>query len=374
MKRILRIARSIYNPESISPQNISGTDIQVYRFIKSLSNDIEQDIFTIKNIDFHCNNVKCYSPKFLGIEIFSLNFSCIKHLRENKNKYDAVQIHASSELFPLIIGEIISCVYKIPVVYTFHCCRNVTYRGKKIEIITNPIVNYLEKRCIRHATHNVFLSNHVVQKLLEKKVLLNTDKVSIIGDAIQIDNIAIPEETKTHDANHKVEILYVGRISHEKGWDIFVECARKLQDKDYIFKMYGPGPDTKKLKEKMEQYKLNNLEYHGFIPNEEVLPILSKADIIVIPSYYEELGSVVLEAGLAKKTVIASSTGALTEILSEGRGYTVPVGDVDGFCSNIVNITESNNYSSGQLLYDYICKHYSMTNVTNKYMDIYNNI
>ncbi len=373
MKRILRICRYAYSPKAETLKLVGGAEIQIFRLIEGLSDKIVQDVFTAYSVDFELDNVTCYHPKERKIyfETISLFFLCMKHLRKNKNIYDAIQIHSNGSLFPFVIGNAISLIYKLPVVYTFHCSRNVTYRAKKIEFLSKHLMNFAERKSIQRASCNVFLSKYIVDKMFEKNILSDSINFEIIGDAIQTNSPDISKEKEEN--SDKANIVFLGRISPEKGWDVFVECANKLRDKDYIFNMYGLG-HVEKLNKKIKEYNLNKLIYHGFIPNKDVFKVFSKADIVVIPSYYEELGSVVLEAGLMKKTVIASKIGALEQILADSRGYTVDTGDVDGFCEKIVSIVENNDYQSGERLYEYICENYSLDNAVKKYMEVYNSL
>ena len=161
VKRILRIYRYVYDPKTKPLKIIGGTEIQIFRLIEGLSDKIAQDVFTSYNVDFEFDNVTCYNPKPRRIyfETVSLFFLCMKHLKKNKNLYDAVQLHASSGLFPFVIGNAISRIYKLPVVYTFHCSRNVTYKAGKIEFLSKHIMNYAERKSIQRADCNVFLSD-----------------------------------------------------------------------------------------------------------------------------------------------------------------------------------------------------------------------
>lgn len=168
------------------------------------------------------------------------------------------------------------------------------------------------------------------------------------------------------------KIVFIGRISHEKGWNIFLECAKRLKHKDYEFIMYGSGPEEKKLRKKMNRYQLENFHYYGIIKNENVREVLLNSKIVVIPSIYEELGSVVLEAGMMKKTVIASDIGALKEILADGRGVLVKMGKIDEFCLRINEEMNSMNTQKGELLYQYVHNNFSLDDISEKYISIYN--
>ncbi len=364
MKRVLRIVTSLYNPNKVTDKSVGGTQIQVYRLTSYLAEHILQDIFTFEPTDFNHDNINVFCYKYTMCKYYKSFYDLYRIIK--KTKYDYIHIHANGSLFPLIIGEYIRILLKIPIIYTFHCCRNATYIGNKIEVFIIPIINFIEKNCIRNARCNIFLSKNVVERLNDKGVIVNNTNYEIIGDAV-IDVIANDLNQKSSKKN----IFFIGRLSREKGWDIFVKIANMMQDRPYNFHMYGSGKDRKKLMKMISKYNLSNLYYHGNVPNLDIFEKLKSADIVIIPSYYEELGSIVLEAGIMKKIVIASYTGPLGDILSCGRGYLVNVGNVIGFCNAINQAVSDGNKEMGEKLYQYIRENYLLAESINKHISLY---
>ena len=125
------------------------------------------------------------------------------------------------------------------------------------------------------------------------------------------------------------------------------------------------------MKKMLKQYDLNNMVYHGNIPNTKVFDVINDSNVIVIPSRFEELGSIVLEAGIMKKNIVASSTGALREILDDKRGYLVNIDDVDGFCKSI-EFAINNDENTGVSLYNYIKNNYMLEQSVKKHIALYN--
>jgi len=66
----------------------------------------------------------------------------------------------------------------------------------------------------------------------------------------------------------------------------------------------------------------------GFVPHDEIPSYLSNADVFALPSQYEELGSVLIEAMRAGLPIVAADTGGVPEIVEDGRsGILVPPAD-----------------------------------------------
>ena len=120
------------------------------------------------------------------------------------------------------------------------------------------------------------------------------------------------------------------RLSWEKGLFHFIEAAKKIADGGALpaggikYLVAGAGPLEADLKEKVESLCLNNnFVFPGFI--EDVRPLLSAADVFVLPSFREGFPMSVIEAMTMAKPVIASNIEGINESVSDGEsGLLVP--------------------------------------------------
>ncbi len=107
-------------------------------------------------------------------------------------------------------------------------------------------------------------------------------------------------------------IIYVGRVSKEKGLDTFLYCARCFPEE--IFVVVGDGPYRKELEAKKPQ----NVFFVGYLKDEELAKAYASSDIFLFPSETETYGQVVLEAMASGLPVVVSSKGAAHEHVEEG--------------------------------------------------------
>jgi len=121
----------------------------------------------------------------------------------------------------------------------------------------------------------------------------------------------------------KFVVLFVGRLLEIKGIRVLIEVAMGLADvKDILFVFVGDGPLANEVR--MASNNLGNIVYVGKVENRELTPYYNAADVVIVPSLYEEgFGRVILEALSCGTPVIASNRGGIPETLDGSVGILV---------------------------------------------------
>lgn len=255
---------------------------------------------------------------------------CVKALIQ-KESPDIVHVH---NLYPLISPSILPIIreMKVPIVMTVHnyrllcpnglffdkgeICEKCTGVGKELNCITNNCEGSLFKstgyalrnfwaRVNKYYSDNVSfficLSNIQKEKLI--KYGLSKEKLLVIPNMYRGD---LSNEVMYKEGKY---IGYIGRISEEKGSDIILKLAIKLPHIN--FKIAG----TYKNDDKLDK-TLKNVEYMGFLKNEELNNFYMNCLFTIFPSVCNEsFGMSIIEAFGHKKPVIASELGASPEII-----------------------------------------------------------
>lgn len=113
-------------------------------------------------------------------------------------------------------------------------------------------------------------------------------------------------------------VVFVGRLSREKGLATLLEAWRNLPD--VPLKVVGDGPLRPWIERYIRQNGLNQVELVGFVPGEVVLEYLKRAFFLVMPSvWYEALPRTIIEAYATGTPVIASRLGAMVDLVEEER-------------------------------------------------------
>ena len=128
------------------------------------------------------------------------------------------------------------------------------------------------------------------------------------------DNFISTEELNTSTGK---EIAFVGRLSHEKGPDLFVDLAGRFPK--HHFHVYGDGP----LRNLITDCAVDNIHFHGL--QTSMASVWPRIELLVMPSRHEGLPMAALEAMGCGIPVIASNVGALDRLITSGKnGWLIP--------------------------------------------------
>lgn len=130
------------------------------------------------------------------------------------------------------------------------------------------------------------------------------------------------------------QLLFAGRLWRSKGLDILIRALVVL--KDIRLLIAGDGPEHDRLLHMAQQLKGPDIELLGNIEPIQLQRLMLESTALVVPSRFEGLGLVALEAMSCGCPVIASDVGGLKEIIVDGQnGLLVPPEDPDSLAKAI---------------------------------------
>ncbi len=219
----------------------------------------------------------------------------------------------------------------------------------------NPVLKFLKmfydyfvgRRIIKRASQ-IFCPSNVQQeeilKIMRNKNIEN--KTTIQENCIRVrdyQNLELNDCFKRmHGLGDEVKILTVIRILPRKGITYLIYAFKKVidQGKHSNIKLFIVGPDCGELKNIRIQIKLLKLEDKvviiGPVAPAHIKDFLNICDIFVLPSLYEGLPLVLLEAMAAGKAVVFTNLSCAKELVKDGEnGLLTKLADVDSLASAI---------------------------------------
>lgn len=122
-------------------------------------------------------------------------------------------------------------------------------------------------------------------------------------------------------AHPQGDVLYLGRLSPEKGVEFLLQAWAKTAPQGRQLVIAGTGPEEGRLRQLAASLNLTNVQWLGFVPRSKHFDLWSKTAFSVMPSQWEEpFGLAFLEAWNHGRPFIATRIGALAEALSDSRG------------------------------------------------------
>jgi len=115
------------------------------------------------------------------------------------------------------------------------------------------------------------------------------------------------------------DVLFLGRLSPEKGVHILLQAWKLLHSGDRKLIIAGTGPEESKLRPLANALGLKNVEFTGFINFEDQKRYWSRSAFFVAPSIWDEpFGMVILEAWANARAVIGFKKGSFPELIADG--------------------------------------------------------
>lgn len=140
-----------------------------------------------------------------------------------------------------------------------------------------------------------------------------------------------------------LRVLFVGRLDRQKGVDILFEAIAPLAGLLHALvvgqPVVGDAPPASVPA---------NARVLGWVDRENLPPLYAAADLVVVPSRWEGLGLVALEAMRAGTPVLATAVGGLLEVVQDGTtGRLVPGGGADAWASVLARIGSDDLHAMG---------------------------
>ena len=140
-------------------------------------------------------------------------------------------------------------------------------------------------------------------------------------------------------------LLFLGRISPEKGIETYLSSIRELLNAGYDIKGLIVGRDEKNI---LKKYKKKNLDFNKYFQyfkyTDQAESFLQLADIVLIPSSREGFCQVAIEASACEVPVVGFDVIGLKDSIKQNEsGFLVPYNDIGRFKEKIKLLLEDSS-------------------------------
>jgi len=297
----------------------------------------------------------------------------VKSLKEMKKYLNNVDIiYSKNEILDLSILNLLKDGNTPPIVTGLHTAlyypvANSIYSKFHNAIYSSRFYSSLLKMC--SAIHTV---NTDQKDFLVRIHQIEPNKIYFIPYWIEIDNEMIKERFKklSSTSNNYFNILFAGRLTEQKGIDILCEIINKINRRinsnsidsnKVIFHIAGSGEFDWKIEKLSKRYP--NIKYYGHVSQKRMKELYQISDLVIVPSRWETVSYVCLEAQSFGIPVIASRVSGPKDIVIDGKtGYLIEPNDVDSFVNAILYIYKNKDTE----IYIRMCKE-SIENINKRF-------
>jgi glycosyltransferase involved in cell wall biosynthesis len=268
------------------------------------------------------------------MQIFLLS----KYLRKNPSP-----VHAHLPKSELLAAVVISKKY---FVFSRHNAEPFWPSGPRI------ISNLLSKHVCKRASRGIAISNAVNSYLIKRGEIPNGYTIDVVYYGFQKDtstNAAglglITNIMTGQSSNYKIGTI--GRLVPQKDYptllSAFSNVLKSMPNTDLY--IVGEGHLQKDLFELSKSLGIDGKVY-WLGKTEYINEFLSKLDLFILPSKYEGFGLVLLEAMVAKKSIIAANNSAIPEVLGKSYEGLFLTGDVNALAQQIKIAISDDDFST----------------------------
>jgi glycosyltransferase involved in cell wall biosynthesis len=176
----------------------------------------------------------------------------------------------------------------------------------------NQAIYDIERYGMHNADKIVAVSNYT-KNIVVNRYGISPDKVEVVHNGVEDDGI----KRALVDKRDKV-VLYLGRITFQKGPDYFVAAAKKVLEhmSNVKFVMAGDGDMTKRMIEYAAYLGIGHkVFFTKFLRGNDVKRVYQMADLYVMPSVSEPFGIAALEAMKNNVPILISKQSGVAETL-----------------------------------------------------------
>lgn len=339
-----------------------GLNVYFFSAVHGDDDSLDRRVVSICTNQYEClkdkNKIRGF---FNGLYNFSAKKMLKKLLKSLDKKNTIVHVHGWTKGLSCSIFDVLFQL-NFKFVLTLHDYFTACPNGGYFNYKKNQICHFhpLSFKCIRcncDSRNYLFKLYRLLRQFLQNKVVCVNSKlenvIAISEFSVKILKKTLPSSTKIYRINNPIDVeipilkpnlddnkyyLYVGRVSKEKGVDIF---CRAITDLNLVGIVVGDGDQKQVLQEKYP-----NIDFVGWKNHDDVKKYMFGAKALIFPSrWYETAGLTILEALFLGIPCFASDCSAGRDYISSSNWFS----DVEDLKQKILRGPVENNFNDKQM-------------------------
>jgi len=289
-------------------------------FTTNVNGNEDLDVPVNRPVNINGVSVQYFSSKLIRRLYRSPDMA--RQLKSRINEFDIVHIH-SVYLWPTLVSARIAKNNSIPYLLAPRGMLVKSLIKRKNRIIKSLWIRFFEKKTIFNAAGLHVTSFVEAQEI--QKFDLNLPEIFCVPNGIDLNQIIPFDDSNLINSCPEKFVLFLGRINWEKGLDRLIRSFKYVQD----IKLVIAGNDEENYQQELKliAVKENILERIYFIDSitdENKWSLYRKAELLVLPSYSENFGNVVLEAmAVGCPVVTTPEVGLSLEVSKNETGIVI---------------------------------------------------
>lgn len=317
----------------INPKLAGGSVTYALKLLKEISILDKQNQFVIY-INKECENINFNVGSNFTIRVLKFEYSSV-YLR-----YFWEQFILPFYVFKDKIDLLHSLGYVTPLFTTAKkvvSILDINYKGHSNNMsaikrfLLGSMINLSAKFSKKIITISDFSKKQIVEytKANSNKVIVTL--LSGSSDIFYTENLTSASIFKRYNIDNKYIIAFSSPSPHKNIEGLIVAVEEIFKNTPNLkMVLVGHQNKSQNLKNSIQKHKLSkNIIFTGFVPDEDIEPLLSNAELFVFPSLYEGFGIPLLDAQACRVPVVSSNAGSLPEVGGDAVLYFNPENIID---------------------------------------------
>lgn len=231
--------------------------------------------------------------------------------------------------------------------------KDVRVAGLAARLVRTPVViarhgvllcgkKWKHKITLQKLADGILTNTQSIKHIYDSYGWFPKDFVKVIYNGVEDFHSVQPYDFRSQFPG-KLIIFSAGRLAEQKGFPFLLKAAAQLRQKrkDFVVLIAGEGRLRQSLQRQILQLGLEECVFLlGYQP--DIVPFLRGSDIVVLPSLYEGMPNILLEAMSAQKPVVATAVNGVPELVLDGQtGMLVPPADADALSAALDQLLSS---------------------------------